>query len=109
MLELVDALPAVAAVALLLFFAACALTNIAGLAMVATGRRRSTSLIPWIGALAGCIGLLIAPWPGWRGWWWAPWALDLSVAATLLAPAVKRWRRRGSAKPGSDDEGRGND
>jgi hypothetical protein len=61
----------------LLFFAGCATAN-GSVFIKWLAQKKSGSTIPLIGGIAGCLGLLIAPWPGVRFYWWVPLILDAS-------------------------------
>jgi hypothetical protein len=49
--------------------------------------KRSTSLIPLVGGVAGALSLIVCPYPGTARWAWVPALLDLGcipmVASTL--------------------------
>lgn len=75
------------------FWLLCAVGNVASLVRIAfTGG--STSLIPFMGGVAGVIACLICPLPG--SWRYAPlpFVLDIGSALTLVLLVVDRSKRR---------------
>lgn len=85
----------------LAFFALAALSNFA-LLLAWIWRKKRSSLIPVVGGIAGMVGLLAAPFPELRRWWWVPPFVDPgtlplvvpTVAWTIYAKFANR-RRRG--------------
>jgi len=58
----------------------------------AFGRIRSGSRVPLVGGCAGCLGLLLGPWPQLRAWCWVPLLLDLGCLP-MVAQAAWWWLR----------------
>jgi hypothetical protein len=61
----------------LIFFAGCAAAN-SSVFIKWLVKKKPGSTIPFIGGIAGCLALLIAPWPVIRPYWWVPLILDTS-------------------------------
>ncbi len=80
---------------LLVFFAGAATTNII-LAIRARLHGEHHSLVPFVGGLAGCLGLLILPLEALHAWWWVPLIIDIGAGYLMLAVVVVgvRWLLR---------------
>lgn len=81
--------------ALGLFFIGSAVANLRVLANWVL-RKKTGSMIPFLGGCAGAVALLVLPFPGFSAFWWVPVVLDASFVMTLIGLFRKR------AKPGDD-------
>src|SRR5579862_6336791 len=64
-------------------------------------RRRAPSRIPLVGGVAGLVGILLLPLPGWHAWW-VPLVLDWGSAPGLLYTACWHALRRHRADRKND-------
>jgi hypothetical protein len=87
----------VTSVILLMFFLACAVGNMS-MAVINHVYGGHSSLIPFVGGIAGAFGMLILPWPAARYWWWLPPLLDigcgLMIGSLLVFLVVRGFRRK---------------
>lgn len=57
-------------------------------------RKSSQSLVPFVGGIAGVIGLLLLPIERPHHFWWVPTAADLGCGPMLLAVLVDQIKKR---------------
>jgi hypothetical protein len=58
-------------------------------------RRKSFSVVPFIGGILGAIGLAMAPEPSLSRFWWIPLLVDYGSAPSLIVwigALVRKWR-----------------
>jgi TRAP-type C4-dicarboxylate transport system permease small subunit len=59
------------------------------------------TLIPFVGGIFGCLGLLAVPWKSVRLYWWVPLVADVGgvpMAVAVLIDAVRRKTGKAGAK-----------
>jgi len=67
-----------------------------------SSKKRAT-MIPFIGGVAGLIGVLLLPIPRARDFWWLPPIVDLGCVLLMLAAALERLRRLTDRKSNPDN------
>ena len=65
-------------------------------------REMSVSLIPFVGGVAGMLGMIILPVNGMRYFWWAPLTLDLGCGLMLLGIVIEQLKKIAHGESGSN-------
>jgi hypothetical protein len=82
-------------------FVGCTASNAATLVRYVVSKRKG-SMIPFLGGVAGSVGVVVSPEPALRPFWWLPLLVDPGSVVFVVSALVALARRRGK-HPDSDD------